>query len=138
MRIIRRYPNRKLYDVQNSRYISLMGLRELMNNGETIRVESTTDGSDMTRVVLARLRLSEAEQAVRSIPESIVNQVGSGVDSLLKRLQHLETGLSAFGANLSSPVRKLESITKKLEQLQGSIEVLEARLERLENDEADR
>ena len=36
MRLIRRYPNRKLYDVQNSRYVSLKSLREMILSGESL------------------------------------------------------------------------------------------------------
>ena len=36
MRLIRRYPNRKLYDVQNSRYVSPQSLlREMILSGES-------------------------------------------------------------------------------------------------------
>ena len=132
MRLIRRYPNRKLYDVQSSRYVSLNALREMILNGDEIHVESSTDGKDLTRVILARLKLVEAEQAVRSIPETVASHVGQSLDSLVKRLHRIETGLGGFRTTLSNPLARMEEVAAKLEQLQESINALQKRLEDVE------
>lgn len=132
MRLIRRYPNRKLYDVQSSRYVSLDALREMILNGEQIHVESSKDGKDLTRVTLARLKLVEAEQAVRSIPETVASHVGQSLDSLVKRLHRLESGLGGFRSTIGNPLARMEEVAAKLEQLQDSINALQKRLEDVE------
>jgi polyhydroxyalkanoate synthesis regulator protein len=43
MRNIRRYSNRKLYDTEQSHYVTLTDLAKLIRDGEEIRVISTTD-----------------------------------------------------------------------------------------------
>ncbi len=132
MHLIRRYPNRKLYDVQSSRYVSLNTLREMILAGEEIRVERSTDGKDLTRVTLARLKLVEAEHAVRSIPETVASHFGQGVDVMTKRLQALESGLGQFRSSLTNPLAKMEHVANQLEQLQGAVDELQTRLEELE------
>ncbi|MBP7044934.1 MAG: pesticidal protein Cry15Aa, partial [Chloroflexi bacterium] len=44
MPVIKRYPNRKLYDTEAKKYITLDGIAELIRKGEDIRVvDHTTD-----------------------------------------------------------------------------------------------
>ena len=106
IRLIRRYPNRKLYDVQNSRYVSLKALREMILSGESLKVVSTTDGRDLTRITIARLKLAEAEQAVRGLPETVANHLNQGVDGMMRRLQTLEQGIGQFRSTLVNPLAK--------------------------------
>ena len=132
MRLIRRYPNRKLYDVQSSRYVSLNSLREMILSGEEIRVESSTDGKDLTRVTLARLKLVEAEQAVRSIPETVANHLGQGVEVMMRRLQNLESGIGHFRSTLTNPLARMEQVANQIDELQRSVDQLQERLEEME------
>jgi chromosome segregation ATPase len=133
MRLIRRYPNRKLYDVQSSCYVSLKTLREMILGGAEIRVESSTDGKDLTRITLARLKLAEAEQTVRNLPEIVVGHLGQGLDGMTRRLQSLESGIATFRGSTISPVARMEEVAEKLERLQDSIGALNERLDQLEN-----
>ena len=132
MRLIRRYPNRKLYDVQSSRYVSLNSLRQMIISGEEIRVESSTDGKDLTRITLARLKLVEAEQAVRSIPETVANHLGQGVDGLMRRLHNLESGIGHFRSTLTNPLARMEQVANQIDELQRSVDKLQSRLEEIE------
>tara|TARA_B100000427_G_scaffold305969_1_gene292323 strand:+ start:172 stop:591 length:420 start_codon:yes stop_codon:yes gene_type:complete len=132
MRLIRRYPNRKLYDVQSSRYVSLNSLREMILSGEEIRVESSTDGKDLTRVTLARLKLVEAEQAVRSIPETVATHLGQGVEAMVRRLHNLESGIGQFRSTLTNPLARMEQVANQIDELQRSVDKLQERLEEME------
>ena len=133
VRLIRRYPNRKLYDVQSSRYVSLRSLAEMLLSGDDLRVESSVDGKDLTRVTLARLKLAEAEAAVRSVPEVMAQRLGQGIDAVGQRLQRVETVLSSFRASLGHPLARVEAITEKLDVLQRSVDALNQRLDAIED-----
>ena len=138
MRLIRRYPNRKLYDVQNSRYVSLKALREMILSGESLKVVSTTDGRDLTRITIARLKLAEAEQAVRGLPETVANHLNQGVDGMMRRLQTLEQGIGQFRLTLVNPLAKMEEMTQQLDQLQKAVDALQNKLEELEASEQEK
>ena len=138
MRLIRRYPNRKLYDVQNSRYVSLKSLREMILSGESLKVVSTTDGRDLTRITIARLKLAEAEQAVRGLPETVANHLNQGVDGMMRRLQTLEQGIGQFRSTLVNPLAKMEEMTQQLDQLQQAVDALQSKLEELEASEQEK
>jgi polyhydroxyalkanoate synthesis repressor PhaR len=54
-RIIKKYPNRRLYDAQASTYVSLDELRKLVLGGQAIQVVEAKSGQDVTRAVLLQM-----------------------------------------------------------------------------------
>lgn len=62
VRVIRKYANRRLYDTQQSRYVTLEDLRRLILDEEPFRVEDAKSGEDLTRPVLLSI-IIEQEQA---------------------------------------------------------------------------
>jgi polyhydroxyalkanoate synthesis repressor PhaR len=60
-RVIKKYPNRRLYDSEESRYITLGDIRQLVIDDRTFRVIDKKTGSDITRSVLLQV-ISEQEQ----------------------------------------------------------------------------
>lgn len=60
MHKLKKYPNRRLYDTTTSRYITVDDVRKLIVKGESITVEDSKDGTDLTRSVLLQI-LSEQE-----------------------------------------------------------------------------
>lgn len=62
MRVIRKYANRRLYDTQQSRYVTLEDLRRLIIEEEPFRVEDAKSGEDLTRTILLSI-IIEQEQA---------------------------------------------------------------------------
>ncbi len=60
MHRLKKYPNRRLYDSTDSKYVTLHDLRQLIVDGESISVTDSRDGGDITRAVLMQI-LSEQE-----------------------------------------------------------------------------
>ena len=60
-RLIKKYPNRRLYDTQLSRYITLEDVRRLIAGSTPVRVIEQRSGRDITRSVLLQV-ISEQEQ----------------------------------------------------------------------------
>lgn len=61
MRVIRKYANRRLYDTEQSRYVTLEDLRELVLEDISFRVEDAKSGDDLTRTILLTI-IIEQEQ----------------------------------------------------------------------------
>ncbi|MCY3751586.1 MAG: polyhydroxyalkanoate synthesis regulator DNA-binding domain-containing protein, partial [Gammaproteobacteria bacterium] len=55
MRIIKKYPNRRLYDTEISRYITLEDVRKLVLNGIEFQVTDVKTEEDLTRSVLLQI-----------------------------------------------------------------------------------
>jgi polyhydroxyalkanoate synthesis repressor PhaR len=60
-RIIKKYPNRRLYDTEISSYITIEDVRQLIVEGEDFEVRDAKTGEDLTRLVLMQI-ISEREQ----------------------------------------------------------------------------
>lgn len=64
-RIIKKYSNRRLYDTEQSCYITLDDVRGLVCDGVDFRVQSAKDGEDITRSILLQIIL---EQELLQVP----------------------------------------------------------------------
>jgi len=97
-RIIRKYANRRLYDTQASRHVTLADLRELVVAGEKLKVVDDKSGEDLTRSVLLQI-IADQEQfgapvLSTALLEMIIRYYASPVQSLLTR--YLEQGFTAL------------------------------------------
>ena len=72
--LIKRYANRKLYNTQASRYITLKGISELLNAGEEVRVIDNETGEDITNVALSQI-LVDSERKNSALPRSLLSQI---------------------------------------------------------------
>lgn len=61
-RIIKKYPNRRLYDTTDSKYVTLSRIRELLLDGEEIQVFDSTSEEDITRQILMQI-ITEQENS---------------------------------------------------------------------------
>ncbi len=60
-RVIKKYPNRRLYDTRVSSYITLEEVRQLVLSGESFEVRDARTNEDLTRAVLLQI-IAEYEQ----------------------------------------------------------------------------
>src|SRR3546814_2325852 len=61
VRIIKKYPNRRLYDTHISRYITLEEIRQLVRQDVKFRVEDKRTHDDITRSILLQV-ISDQEE----------------------------------------------------------------------------
>ena len=55
MYLIKRYPNRKLYDTQKKEYLNLDTIAKLIRHGEEVMVVDHVSGEDITTVTLTQI-----------------------------------------------------------------------------------
>lgn len=60
--LIKKYPNRRLYDTQTSAYITLAEIKQMVVRSEQVKVVDAKTGEDLTRSILLQIIL-EAEAA---------------------------------------------------------------------------
>ena len=73
--VIRRSSNRKLYDVQASRYVTLEELAEMIRAGMEISVVDAATGDDMTSVTLAQIILENERSRRAGLPTAFLHQL---------------------------------------------------------------
>jgi polyhydroxyalkanoate synthesis repressor PhaR len=150
-RLIKRYNNRKLYDQQKSRYITLEGIRELVKAGIDVRVIDNDTGEDLTRVTFAQI-IYEGERrrdGLLSLPalrwvvergDEAVRDLRRGVErsreafesvreATEKRVQELversgERSRQFWEELLGAPQRRLDQLQRRIDtQLRQSVEL---------------
>ena len=73
--IIRKYPNRRLYDTSASRYINLEDIAELIRKGKDVQVVDAQTGEDLTRVTLTQIIVDDAKQQPTGLPLELLRQL---------------------------------------------------------------
>ena len=58
-RLIKKYPNRRLYDTQTSTYVTLVDIKGLVMAGEAFKVVDAKTEDDLTRNILMQIILEE-------------------------------------------------------------------------------
>jgi polyhydroxyalkanoate synthesis repressor PhaR len=69
---IKKYPNRKLYDMDSKQYITLDGIAELIRQDKEIRVIDHATGEDITAVTLTQIILDQARNQHGVLPHSFL------------------------------------------------------------------
>ena len=63
-RVIKKYPNRRLYDTDESKYVTLSDVRELVLGGVAFCVIDKKSGDDITRSILLQIIIEQEEENV--------------------------------------------------------------------------
>jgi polyhydroxyalkanoate synthesis repressor PhaR len=99
MREFKKYPNRRLYDLEESQYVTVDDVRKFILKGESIRVSDSKDGTDITRQILLQI-LSEQEAEghepvlTNRVIEQVIRFYGDNVGSVVSR--YIEQSILTF------------------------------------------
>jgi polyhydroxyalkanoate synthesis repressor PhaR len=133
IRLIKRYESRKLYDTEESRYVSLDEISGWIRQGQEVKVVDNATGGDVTSQTLTQIILDEGRRGTSFLPSELLHdlvrigeravssgfeQVSSGVDRLVQA-----------SIDRLAPVRRvreeMSSLRARLEQLESSLTDLE-------------
>jgi polyhydroxyalkanoate synthesis repressor PhaR len=99
VREFKKYPNRRLYDLQESHYLTVDDVRKVIVQGESIHVVDSKDGANITRQVLLQI-LSEQEAEghepvlTNRVIEQVIRFYGDNVGSVVSR--YIEQSILTF------------------------------------------
>ena len=75
VRVIKRYANRKLYDTEDSRYVTLDEIAALVKADEDVRIVDNRSGEDLTEVTLAQILFEEQKKQKTRMPLSLLKDL---------------------------------------------------------------
>jgi polyhydroxyalkanoate synthesis repressor PhaR len=75
VRVLKKYPNRRLYDTQTSSYITLADVKQMVLEGQPFEVREAKDGSDLTRSILLQIILEEESGGVPMFSTETLAQI---------------------------------------------------------------
>jgi len=96
MSTIKRYPNRKLYDLERKRYVTLDDISGLIREGEDIQVVDHETGDDLTGITLSQIIFEREKKRSGFLPKSILTSLvrtGGGTLDYLRRSFHSSLGV---------------------------------------------
>jgi polyhydroxyalkanoate synthesis repressor PhaR len=97
-RILKKYPNRRLYDTHASSYITLADVKKMVLGGEEFEVRDAKSGDDLTRSILLQIILEEETAGVPIFSSQTLAQIirfyGHAMQGMMGR--YIEQNLQAF------------------------------------------
>ncbi len=131
-RIIKKYPNRRLYDTDTSSYITLSEIKQLVMESEPCMVIDAKTGEDLTRSILLQIILEEEANGtpmftapvlaniIRFYGHTMQGMMGGYLEKNMQALMDMQAPLvqGAMGNNLFQQMQ--EQMQKQTEQLLGT------------------
>jgi polyhydroxyalkanoate synthesis repressor PhaR len=94
MPVLKRYANRKLYDTESKRYVTLEDLANFIRKGEEVKVVDHVTGEDLTSVTLFQIIFEEEKKIGGLLPQVFLSRLirtgGETVSALRERLASLD------------------------------------------------
>lgn len=107
-RIIKRYANRKLYDTQHSRYVTLEQIADMIRNGEDVSIVDNNSKDDLTSVTLAQIIFEEEKRKKSFLPLASMRQIiQSGEESIHELASQAGAGLREMTDGAAHAVREI-------------------------------
>jgi polyhydroxyalkanoate synthesis repressor PhaR len=133
IRLIKRYESRKLYDTEESRYVSLDEIAGWVRAGQEVRVVDNATGADVTSQTLTQIILDEGRRGTSFLPSELLHDLvrmgERAVNSGLEQVQQGVDRLVQVSMDRLGPVRRareeMSSLRARLEQLETSLAELE-------------
>jgi polyhydroxyalkanoate synthesis repressor PhaR len=97
MPVIKRYPNRKLYDTERKQYITLEGVAALIREGLEVQVVDHTTGEDLTALTLTQIIFEQEKKRSGFLPQTVLTgliQAGGETVGALRRALALPLDLA--------------------------------------------
>lgn len=130
-RTIKRYGNRKLYDVEASAYVSLDDIAGLIRRGETVVVLDNVTGDDITAQTLTQIVLEEGKRGRGMLPTELLHDVlrrgGRVIDTRVEAIRHgvdelVQGSLGRISRALQGPqTQELRQLREQLAQLEETL-----------------
>jgi polyhydroxyalkanoate synthesis repressor PhaR len=116
-RVLKKYPNRRLYDTQTSSYITLADVKRMVLAGDDFEVRDAKTGEDLTRSILLQIILEEESGGVPMFSTPVLSQIirfyGNAMQGMMGTM--IEKNLQAFTdmqARMAEQTRGLYDPTK--------------------------
>jgi polyhydroxyalkanoate synthesis repressor PhaR len=132
-RIIKKYPNRRLYDTDTSSYITLTEIKQLVMDSELFVVRDAKTGDDLTRSILLQIILEEEAHGspmftapvlsniIRFYGHTMQGFMGGYLEKNMQSLMDMQAPMvkGVIGANMFTQMQ--EQIAKQTEQFLGTL-----------------
>jgi len=112
VRLIKKYPNRRLYDTKTSMYITLADVKKLVVEGEAFQVVDDKTKEDLTRSILLQIILEEETAGAPMFSSDILTQFIRSYGNTMQGMlgAYLERNMQLFGEMQKSMQEKSQKL----------------------------
>ena len=98
IRLIKKYPNRRLYDTKTSSYITLADVKQMVLKQEEFQVVDAKSNDDLTRQILLQIILDEESGGMPMFSSDLLSQMIRSYGSAMQGFMgsYLEKNIEAF------------------------------------------
>lgn len=133
VRLIKRYESRKLYDTEESRYVSLDEIAEWVREGQEIRVIDNASSEDVTAQTLAQIILGEGRDGRSRISTEVLHDlVRFGEKALSSGVEQVQQGMDRMVRASIDRLGPVRQAREEMKRLRSRLEELETSLVELE------
>jgi polyhydroxyalkanoate synthesis repressor PhaR len=104
--IVKRYPNRKMYNTDTKKYITLEGIAGLIRDGQDVQILDHTTGEDLTALTLTQIIFEQEKKQGGFLPRSVLTGLVQAGGETLTSLRR----------TLSSPLELLRHVDQEIER----------------------
>jgi polyhydroxyalkanoate synthesis repressor PhaR len=96
--VVKKYANRRLYDTQKSRYVTLNEVADRIRKGEEVQVLDAKTREDVTAFILTQILLEEAKTKQFLLPASLLHTIIQYGDNVLLEFfeSHLQKAIQSY------------------------------------------
>jgi polyhydroxyalkanoate synthesis repressor PhaR len=106
MPVIKRYPNRKLYDTEAKQYITLDEIAEIIRTGGEVHVVDNATGEDLTALTLSQIIFEQEKKQSGFLPRALLSSlIQAGGDRLNAFQRHIASSIG-FGRQVDEEIRR--------------------------------
>ena len=129
IRLIKRYGSRKLYDTEESRYVSLEELAGWIRTGQQIRVIDNKTSDDVTPQTLTQIISEEGRRGTSLLPNDVLHDlIRIGEQAVTSGVEQIQTSVDRLvqaSVDRIGPVRRareeMARLRERLEELETSL-----------------
>jgi polyhydroxyalkanoate synthesis repressor PhaR len=137
IRVIKRYESRKLYDTEESRYISLEDIAQWVRGGQDVRVIDNATNGDVTAQILTQVIHDEGKRGTSFLPTELLHELvrlgEEAMSSGVEQVQVTVDRLVKASIDRLGPVRRareeMTQLRDRLAKLEKTLEALESEVE---------
>ncbi|MEM7481816.1 MAG: polyhydroxyalkanoate synthesis regulator DNA-binding domain-containing protein [Acidobacteriota bacterium] len=133
IRLIKRYESRKLYDTEESRYVSLEEIAAWVREGQEVKVVDNGSSADVTSQTLTQIILEEGRKGSSFLPSELLHElVRVGEKAMSSGVEHVQHGVDRLLQASMDRVGPLRRAREEMQRLRSQLEQLESSLVDLE------
>ena len=125
MVLVKRYPNRKLYDTEAKQYITLESIAEMIRQGKDVTVIDFTSGEDLTALTLTQIIVEQEKKQGSALPRDLLaSLIRAGEEGMAALQRTIHSSLGFLSQFEEETRRRVQDLVK-----QGDLSEREAELD---------